>query len=68
MAALGLSEETDAVVLVVSEETRQISIAERGVLQRNIEPSELKGRLSELLTDSGKGRRKSTPVRTAEAT
>lgn len=68
MAALGLSEETDAVVLVVSEETRQISIAERGVLQRNIEPTELKGRLSELLTDSGKKTRKSETARPATAT
>ncbi|MBD3337223.1 MAG: TIGR00159 family protein [Candidatus Eisenbacteria bacterium] len=65
-AALGLSEETDAVVLVVSEETSQISIAERGVLQKNVDPADLKSRLSELLTDSGK-RRKTSSSRTAEA-
>jgi diadenylate cyclase len=35
-AALGLSEETDALVLVVSEETSQISMAQRGRLQRNV--------------------------------
>lgn len=35
-AALGLSEETDALVLVVSEETAQISIAQRGRLDRNV--------------------------------
>ncbi|MGI9014644.1 MAG: diadenylate cyclase [Phycisphaerales bacterium] len=35
-AALGLSAETDAVVVVVSEETGIISIAERGRLERNI--------------------------------
>lgn len=33
-AALGLSEETDAVVVVISEETSQISIAYRGRLER----------------------------------
>ena len=33
-AALGLSEETDAIVVVISEETSQISIAYRGRLER----------------------------------
>lgn len=35
-AALGLSEETDAIVLVVSEETSTISVAHRGHLQRGL--------------------------------
>jgi diadenylate cyclase len=48
-AAVGMSQETDAVVLVVSEETGDISIAERGQLIRKLTPETLRGLLSELL-------------------
>ncbi len=40
-AALGLSEETDAIVLVVSEETSKVSIAIRGLLHRGVTPQQL---------------------------
>lgn len=45
-AALGVSEETDAVVVVVSEESGAISIAERGRLLRNLDPGALRSTLS----------------------
>ena len=45
-AALGLSEETDAVVVVVSEETSAISLASRGLLQRGLTPVQVREVLS----------------------
>lgn len=48
-AAVGLSQETDAVILVVSEQTGDISIAERGVLTRKISPDRLREMLASLL-------------------
>lgn len=48
-AAVGLSQESDAVIVVVSEETGDISIAERGQLFRKLSPEALGDLLSELL-------------------
>jgi len=48
-AAVGMSQESDAVVLVVSEETGDVSIAERGQLIRKLTPEGLRGLLNELL-------------------
>jgi len=48
-AAVGVSEVSDAVVVVVSEETHQISLAHAGILMLNIPKKELKNRLGALL-------------------
>lgn len=40
-AAVGISKESDALVVVVSEETGAISVAERGNLERGLSPEEL---------------------------
>ncbi len=41
-AGLGLSEETDAVVVIISEETSQISVGHRGHLRRDVSTDELR--------------------------
>ena len=63
-AAVGMSQESDAVVLVVSEETGDVSIAERGQLIRKLTPEGLRGLLSELLGrgDSGASIRKAAAL------
>jgi diadenylate cyclase len=48
-AALGISEQSDAIVVVISEETGQISIAENGHLVRNLDAERLEERLRSLL-------------------
>jgi TIGR00159 family protein len=51
-AAIGMSQNSDAVVLVVSEETGIISIAHDGKLKRNYTPDELKDDLTSYLIDT----------------
>lgn len=49
-AAIGLSEATDAVVVVVSEESGKISVAMNGTLTRNLMPANLEKMLSKVMT------------------
>jgi diadenylate cyclase len=49
-AAIGITEETDAIAIVVSEETGQISVAVSGRVDRGLTADELRRRLSTLIT------------------
>lgn len=50
-AALGMSEVTDTMVLIVSEETGQISLTRNGRLYHNLSPQELRQYINEYLTN-----------------
>jgi diadenylate cyclase len=65
-AALGMTEQTDAVVVVVSEESGQISLVERARIVRNLDQPKLARALAALLrpqTASGFLHTKGTPPR-----
>ena len=51
-AAIGLTERTDAVAIVVSEETGGISICENGVLMRNLNEKIFREKLAEIFLSS----------------
>jgi len=55
-AAIGLSEETDAVIVAVSEETGMISHAYKGQLVRNVTLEELRAFLTSVLVQPDKSR------------
>ena len=56
-AAIGLSEETDAVIVVVSEETGMISHAYKGQLVRGVTPEELRAFLTRIILRPAKSHR-----------
>ena len=61
-AALGLSEETDATVLVVAEETSSISVASHGHLYRHLTPQQVRDVLSGQPLPQGAAEQVKAPV------
>ncbi len=52
-AGVGISEATDSLTIIVSEETGKISVAYEGVLSRNLDAESLKMRMHQILNKSG---------------
>ena len=50
-AGMGVTEETDAIALVVSEETGALSLCYQGRLEHDLEPDELRRRINEILNE-----------------
>jgi diadenylate cyclase len=51
-AGIGITEETDAISIIISEETGLVSVAEGGKLNENVTPEELRKILKEMSTDT----------------
>lgn len=53
-AALAITEETDAITVVVSEETGDISVTRDGEIERKLDTTQLRNILTDIFTESGK--------------
>jgi hypothetical protein len=65
-AAIGISEQTDAIVIVVSEETGSISLVQRGRIERNLTEEQLRRRIFNLIRPQAPRRRVPLLRRTIE--
>ncbi len=66
-AALGLSELCDAVVVVVSEETRAISLANRGEIKRGLSTDDLTAELNKIFTLKPQAASGKAPLNTSDS-
>ncbi|MBP9708425.1 MAG: DNA integrity scanning protein DisA nucleotide-binding domain protein, partial [Oligoflexales bacterium] len=67
-AGLGVSQETDAVVVLVSEEKGQISLAVDGKIDKDLSEARLKSRLRKLMQDPSKKPMEASEEELVEAT
>lgn len=62
-AGVGISEVTDSITVIVSEQTGTISLAVDGKIQRNFDEEKLKARLMELVDISEEGKKQKLRIR-----
>ncbi len=62
-AAVGISEVTDSVTVIVSEQTGTISVAADGKIQRNYDGEKLKARLMELVDTGGEEKKQKIRIK-----
>jgi uncharacterized protein (TIGR00159 family) len=67
-AALGMSEATDTLILVVSEETGQLSIARNGQIRHNLSPQEIRKGINQYLSDENEEIEEKTDIAGTETT
>lgn len=67
-AAIGLTEIADAIVVVVSEETGQMSIVRNGKIYRNLDPEAMTQRLTLLLSDDNTNKKETKPEAKTDTT
>lgn len=53
-AAIGMSETTDTIILIVSEETGQLSVARNGTIYHNLSNQEIRSKINDYLTEEKK--------------
>ncbi|WMN06355.1 diadenylate cyclase CdaA [Marivirga arenosa] len=57
-AAIGMSEATDTIILIVSEETGQLSVARNGTIFHNLSNQEIRSKINEYLSEDTKEKSK----------
>jgi uncharacterized protein (TIGR00159 family) len=65
-AAIGMSEATDTIVLIVSEETGQLSVARNGTIFHNLSNQEIRSKINDYLTEDKKKKQKEDKKETNE--
>jgi uncharacterized protein (TIGR00159 family) len=65
-AAIGMSEATDTVILIVSEETGQLSVARNGTIYHNLSNQEIRSKINDYLTEDKKKKSKESKKETTE--